>query len=471
MKNLWILTEERPKKEVLATIIKKFAEDRNMIDPIVDQLRILPILEKGRFTFRYRVVGISCQEVNEIFLEVISGASSFVDFLIFHQDGRPSYSDQPIYAIEETKTDDSESRNTGVYQRCSKFVFIDFYYPHTKKIMLYNLRVEQKIHPTSTYIFGTRLLMNLGVEILGKQLDPTLFKPFESLDEIIRFKNDMAPPPSKKNVPIRIEKSADRITISGRLYKSGRIAHDPNIGALTLISQGLRNLGWDKEIVITQHGLKQDNIGKNNKFVQIANQIRIGLAGLVVPSIGLPSTYWRYEMKSEKLVTIFIHLVVEEFTQAHSIYDHHAGGEMGYFQIEEGQATEYIVLEKYEDRDAYKAGNKSKRLHRPDLILFDSPRDEVINIEGKKFENRKKGIEQLQKYDAIEREYIQQHYSWCKIIRTLVIYGSQQTKTTEPQIGFLLNKRGDLILGQEPPQIFVETIGTLRNEAAKVDKS
>ena len=123
MKNLWILTEERPKKEVIITIIKKFAEDRNMIDPIVDQLRILPILEKGRFTFRYRVVGISCQEVNEVFLEVIRGASSFVDFLIFHQDERPSYSDQPIYAIEETKTDDSESRNTGSLSEMFKVRF------------------------------------------------------------------------------------------------------------------------------------------------------------------------------------------------------------------------------------------------------------------------------------------------------------------------------------------------------------
>ena len=244
--------------------------------------------------------------------------------------------------------------------------------------------------------------MNLGVEILGKQLDPILFKRFESLDEMILSKNNMALPRSKKNVPIRIEKSVDRITISGRLYKSGRIAHDPNIGALTLISQGLRSLGWDKEIVITQHGLKQDNVGKNNKFVQIANQIGIELEGLVVPNADLSSTYWRYEVKSEKLVTIFMHLVVEEFTQAHAIYDNHAGGEMGYFRIEEEQETEYIVLEKYEDRDAYKAGDKSKNLPRPDLILFDGQRDEVINIEGKKFENRKKGIEQLKTYDAIE---------------------------------------------------------------------
>ena len=195
------------------------------------------------------------------------------------------------------------------------------------------------------------------------------------------------------------------------------------------------------------------------------------MEGLTVPDAELPTTYWKYEMESEKLATIFIHLVVEEFTQARAIYDNHAGGEQGYFQKIEDQETDYMVLEKYEDRDAYKAGNKSKRLHRPDLILFDDQRSEIINIEGKKFGNRKVGIKQLEKYDAIEREYIQQHYSWCKIIRTVVIYGSQQTKITEPEISFLLNKRGDIILGQEPPQIFVEAIETLRNEAVKVDDS
>ncbi len=470
MRNLWILTEERPKKEVVITIIKKFAEDRNLEDPFINQLQILPILESNRFTFRYRVAGVFCQDVSEIFLEIIGGFSSFVDFLVFYQDERPSDSHQPIYAIEETKTDDSESRNTGVYQRCSKFVFIDFYYPHTKKIMLYNLRVEQKIHPTSTSVFGTKLLMNLGVEILGKELDPNLFKPFETLEEVIEFKNNMRRPP-RGNVPILIEKGTSQIYISGRLVKSGSLSHDPNIGALTLISQSLRNLGWTGDIVITQHGLKQDYIGKNNKFIQIANQVGIQLEGLTVPDAELPTTYWKYEMESEKLATIFIHLVVEEFTQARAIYDNHAGGEQGYFQKIEDQETDYMVLEKYEDRDAYKAGDKSKRLHRPDLILFDDQRSEIINIEGKKFGNRKVGIKQLEKYDAIEREYIQQHYSWCKIIRTVVIYGSQQTKITEPEISFLLNKRGDIILGQEPPQIFVEAIETLRNEAVKVDDS
>ena len=460
MKNLWILTEERPKKEVVTTIIKKFAEDRNMENPFLAQLRILPILENNRFTFRYRVAGVSCQGVNQIFLEIISGTSSFVDFLVFYQDERPSNFHQPVYAIEETKTSDTDSRNTGVYQRGTKFVFINFFYPRVQKIMLYNLSRGQEVNPSDTSVFGTRLLMNLGVEILGKQLDPVLFKPFETLDEVIQFKNDMAPPP-KGNVPIRIEKSANRIRISGRLYKSGYLAHDPNIGALTLISQCLRKLGWRGEIVITRHGLVQDNIGKNNKFIQIANQIGIQLDGLTVPNTELPVTYWKYETQSEKLATVFLHLVVEEFTQGCSVFDNHAGCERGDFKKIQEQEVEYIVLEKYEDKKAYKAGDKSKRLHRPDLVLFDRQRSEIINIEGKKFTDRKKGIKQLERYDAIEREHIQRHYSWCKIIRTVVIYGGQQTEIAEPEIGFLLNKHGLLIFGQKPPQLFIEAINNL----------
>lgn len=53
-------------------------------------------------------------------------------FLIFYQDKQPVVDDTPLYAIEETKTDDKESRNTGVYQRCSKFVFIQNFIPRQR---------------------------------------------------------------------------------------------------------------------------------------------------------------------------------------------------------------------------------------------------------------------------------------------------------------------------------------------------
>ena len=267
------MTEERPKNEVLKTILKKFVSDRKYT-AFIDNLRILPILEDDKFTFTYKLTGFVCNKVNEIFIKTVSGNSSFVDFLIFYQNKEPKLTDTPIYAIEETKTDDKESRNTGVYQRCSKFVFINSYYPSVAKIMLYSLRIEQKKKPTDTYIFGTKLLLTLGVEILGKELDAKIFKPFTSIDEIIKRKNEMRKAP-RGNTPILLSKFSDKIEVSGRLFKSGRLSHDPNIGALSIISAVLRKFGWTKKIVITSHGLEQENVGKSNKFVQILSLIHI----------------------------------------------------------------------------------------------------------------------------------------------------------------------------------------------------
>lgn len=314
-KNLWVLTEERHKKEVLEMILSYFAKSQKY-GFLGDNIRILPILDKNNcFDFTYEVIGFKCARVNHVYIKTVSGSSSFTDFLIFYQNKQPKVSDIPLYAIEETKTDDKESRNTGVFQRCSKFVFIQNYYPETTKIMLYALQVEQKEKPTETYIFGTRLLLSMGVEILGKKLDSKVFKPFKTIDEIIEYKNNMRLPPAG-NVPILLKKSTTKIQISGRLFKSGGLSHDPNIGALSIIAAVLRKLGWTKDIEITQHGLQQQHVGSKNKFVQIANNLSIKLQGLKVPKTTLPTNYWHYDTKGEKLGTIFVHIVVENFTES-----------------------------------------------------------------------------------------------------------------------------------------------------------
>lgn len=457
-KNLWFLTEERPKTDVLQTIFKKFARDYGFA-VFIDPIRIFPILENGEFLFTYEVTGFRCNSVDKVYIKTVSGNSSFTDFLIFYQENEPTLNDTPIYAIEETKTDDKESRNTGVYQRCSKFVFIQNHYPTVKNIMLYNLQVEQKIIPTATYIFGTKLLLTLGVEILGKQLDYAIFTPFENIDEIIDLKNNMRSAPAG-NVPILITKSHDKIEVSGRLFKSDGLSHDPNIGALSIICAVLRKLGWEKEIVITLHGLYQKHVGKTNKFIQIANKLNISLHGLEVPIAEMNKDYWKYDMNGEKLGTIFIHLVVENFTNGYSIFENHAGCEKGYFIPLKGNP---IPLEKYKDRLKYKNGDKTQIAHIPDLILIDFDRSEVINVEGKKHQFRQNGINELNNYDFIEANYIRKHYPKFDIVRTVVLYGSKEENIIEVEVGFLLNENGKLILGIKAPELFKEAISNLLN--------
>lgn len=459
MSNLWILTEERPKTDVLKTIIGRFLNDRK-VGFFANQLRIVPVLDNNQtFTFCYQVLGIDTPYLDNIYIKTVSGYSSFVDFLVYFQENEPKPNDVPIYAIEETKTDDSESRNTGVYQRCSKFVYIDYFYPNIKKLMLYSLRIQQKEKPTETNLFGSRLLATLGVEIIGKTLNDEQIKPFGSIDELIEQKNKMRKPP-KGNIGISIYKSINIncIFISGKLLKGNSLAHDPNIGALSIICACLRKLGWSDRLEISLHYLSQKHLTPNNKFVHICNLLNVNIGILSVPKSEMNKYYWKYDNSGEKLATIFIHLVVESFTKGYAIFENHAGCEKSYFQNAQG---EHIVLEKYNDRALYKQGNKDEIIHIPDLILIDVERLQVLNIEGKTYQNRLNGIRELNNYDPIENKYIKPNYPNYKIVRTVVIYGSQNNEIAEIEIGFMLNENGKMILGIQAPPLFTQAIHNL----------
>ena len=151
--DLWILTEERPKKNVIEMIVKRISKDHNHGLKISD-VSIKPIIEENKFTFTYEIFGIDLADFNRILIKIVSGGSSFVDFLVYFEKKEPTINSNPLYAIEETKTSDAESRNTGVYQRCSKFVYVNLHYPDCKKIMLYNIRAKDNKN--------LNLLMNLS---------------------------------------------------------------------------------------------------------------------------------------------------------------------------------------------------------------------------------------------------------------------------------------------------------------------
>ena len=458
MKNIWILTEEMPKKIVIQAILEKLALDFKLQIKI-DGLRIVPIIEGGRFVFTYKAEGASSKDFNNVFIKIASGNSSFVDFLVFYQENEPVQDSEPLYAIEETKTDDSESRNTGVYQRCSKFVYVDFYYPHAKKIMFYNLQIEQKEKPTETNIFGTRMLKTIGVEILGKVCDEKIMTPFSSLDELVNVKNSMRKPP-KGNVPIEVKIFPNRIEVSGRLYKAGGIGHDPNIGALTIIAACIRKWEKTKEIVITHHGLKQENLGRDNKFIQIANRLDIKLDGLKLPIAISHESYWHYENSQEKMATIFLHVSILAYTKADVIYSNHGGSERGYF-IHKSLGP--IAIEKYQEgkRAIYKSGDKTMIIYLPDMIIYDSARNQIINVEGKRYATRKLGIIELKNFAYIEKKIIKPSHNPDSILRTVVIFGSKEKTIAEKQIGFMLNENGEMVLGKQAPEIFKEVVKKL----------
>lgn len=447
MQKLWILTEERPKLSVIKQILGQYEIEYESKVFYSNNFNIKPVVVENTFTFDYIVEGISIEGIEKTIIKIVSGNSSFVDYLIIRQEQAPlDHSlENVLMAIEETKTSDVESRNTGIYQRASKFVFIDHYCPEAKKYMLYSddMTPDNDRKPTATNIFGTNMLLTLGVKFLGKTMEH--FAPYKSIDEMIDQKAEMKLPNST-NVPILIKKYKDKITVSGRLAKpkdAGNIGHDPNIGALSCIGSTLRKLGWKKDIVVTHHAVQQDYIDRisgRNKCLFLFNMIDMKLEEIDMPSdITMPENYWYYTNNSEKIASIFLHLTCQYYG-IHGIYENHAGCERGYFRKQSG---ELIALPKKDSNGI--------NLYLPDIVLCDPSVKEIYNVEGKQLRTLNKGLSELNTFDSIENEYIKPSYPGFSMGRWLSIYGGTETVIPHEKVLVYLSRKGKVIINDNAP--------------------
>lgn len=446
--NLWILTEERPKNSVVFTILREYCRMKNK-QIAGEEIIIMPIATNGIFTFTYAVQGVSISDIIDIKIKIVSGYSSFMDYMLVEQENEPvNHSlSNIVFLLEETKTSDAESRNTGIGQRASKFTYANYYCPDVPKYMLYNEEAtsDKDRNPTQTNIFGTNMLLTQDVRFIGKTM--TLFTAFTSVDEMIEFKSHMRLP-NKTNIPILLKKvNEDTITISGRLSKpkdAGNIGHDPNIGTITCIASTLRKLGWTKNIVVTQHGVSQNYASRNsnNKFIRICKILNIKLEGITMPSnIELPEYYWQYAMSSEKVASILLHLTCQ-YAGVHGIYENHAGCERSYFREADGSFT---TLHKKD------AGGKDNLLL-PDVVLRNDATKEIYLVEGKMHNKLAEGLYDITGYDAIENEHIKRSYPGYSITRWVTLFGGENTTLPHEAVLILCNKQGKVIINPNAPQ-------------------
>lgn len=446
--NIYLLTEEKPKISTVKRILEIYRDDFGA-NVEFKEVSIVPEFNNGKFRFDYIVNGISVQNIDGIYIETVSGSSSFLDYCFYVSNSMPKDSStSPLFAVEETKTSDDESRNTGVYQRCSKFVFIKAYYGEIPLYMLYNDELELRINkePSDTSKLGTDMLLTNNVKIIGKPIDKWFHK-FKSYEELISFKNSMRMPP-KGNTPIIINEYPGKITVSGRLDKPqniGKISHDPNIGALSIIGKTLRILGWTGDIVITEHRITQSYVsgtkGKN-KFLFICKMLNMRLDGIKMPENALiPENYWHYEKSSEKVASILLHIVAElgGFIE---VYQNHAGCERGYFKT---STNELITLPK-------KIGNPERNLLIPDLVFRDDKDKIVYLIEGKKLSTLQNGLKEIQDYDDIEKFYIKRYFPGYEIRRYVTIFGGKEERIPDPKV---------LLYVQDDGKVFVNSIDSI----------
>lgn len=457
MSNIWLLTEEKPKISTIIQILNIYKQDFNKDFICEEKIEIFPIIEDNRFVFTYNVRGITVENIDNIYIKTVSGGSSFLDYLFIEQENEPTETEpcNIIFAVEETKTSDDESRNTGVYQRCSKFVYIKAFY-NVPLYMLYNdeLELRENKKPSDTSILGTNMLLTNNVKIVGKPIE-RWFAPFNSIDELITFKNRMRRPPAG-NIPILITKYPNKITISGRLDKPnniGKISHDPNIGALSYISYTLRQLGWEDEIEIINHNINQSSVtnNSNNKFLSICNLLRISMNGINMPAnYQLPGSYWHYELKSEKMASILFHIICEDLGFS-EVYQNHAGCERGYFKT---ATNELIALPKKID------------LHNlliPDVIMRDDRNKIVYLMEGKKLDTINAGLSEIEDYDDIEMYYINRYFPDYTVKRYLTIFGGFLNNLPHEKVLFYLNENGNIFINESAEPILAQQIKHLLN--------
>ena len=85
----------------------------------------------------------------------------------------------------------------------------------------------------------------------------------------------------------------------------------------------------------------------------------------------------------------------------------------------------------------------------------------AITIEGKTYENKNRGIAELNNYDAFDTMYLRKYYSQYKIVRTVVLYGGLSMGVFDMEVVFLLNENGKLVLGIKAPKLFTKAIRNL----------
>lgn len=444
--NIYILTEERPKNFVIEKILEKTSNLKEL-NIKIQKLEIIPLFINNIFQHFYKINGYETNNIDNIFIKLVSCNSSFVDFLVFIQKEWPEEIQllkNCVYAIEETKTNTFDSRNTAMGQRSSKFNSLNYYITKhgykTKPIMFFSHKQANSDH--KSVLFINRLLLHLecGIEFWGKNSES--FKKFKNLEELIQIKNDIADTNNRNNdTPIKIKKINKDIYISGLLANpnrdnkkyTGRIGHDPNMGQLPLICKGIRDLGWEGKIIITDHQIKQEKIG-DNKFTKLANLINFELQGIDLPKSDFSNQYWFYEINKEKVSSILAQIILEN-NGYKTIFDNHGGCEKSYF------------LDNNNNEIAIKKNFSSKGGKIPDLVMINFKEKKIYQYEAKQFNKLKDGIKEIKGFDLFEKDYLSKYYPKFEYIRGIILNGGD--KIYNSNIHFHLFKSGKVYSTEE----------------------
>lgn len=342
-----------------------------------------------------------------IVILLVKGSGSFVDYIVYDH-LNPDENSVPILLMESTKTTDSESRNTAINQRFTKFAVAKKRFLTTPLVLYYN---TEHITNTATSFFGRRLLTTFGVkayDVKGKDLLADS-PPFSSVEEIMREKNSFKE--KKGNVSVKITLTPSHTyTISAKLSKGKdtTICHDPNKGLITGIACAIYSIDKDAKFLITNHCVAVEKIKKTtDKFWYANSAYNLQLEGCNASSKGVccPSVYWSRDTKSEKASTINYQNHMEKNGWI-TVYHNHSSSARSYFIDQEGK--EHQV---------------PKDITIPDVVMVDKVKKHIQVCEGKILKDYLLGVKQLEGLTNF-LNYLETHYKGYTVECGLCLYGN-----------------------------------------------
>jgi hypothetical protein len=380
-----ILTEEVPSYDEITFMLNKILKIEKSL---FEKATIMPTYINSQFKGEWEM-----QFDNyKIIIKLFKGESSCVDYLLFNGNvNNDTSAENAICILESTKTNDTNSRNTSVNQRITKFMVYKKLYPNSKAtmVMFYNNKWENK-NLTDTGKFGLKLMKSLEIEayhgenyIYENLYELYLINKFISIEEMISEKNKIKE--KKGNVSVKITNKDDIYYISCKLDKgisnsSGKISHDPNVGLLSGLINFIHNNNNLCRIVIEKHNIIQDYFNKlpKSKFWYAINEIDVEFSEItIIKRPELPNKYFTIENScTEKVSTILLSQIIDK--KYSCIFSNHSGCALTNIKTHDND----IIVE--------------RTMPRPDILFYDKTENTLLIVEGKIEKDIQLGINQLQ---------------------------------------------------------------------------
>ncbi len=468
--NVWILSEEPPKPEVLTRLTGLTAQRLNVAMTVAKGgVKLLPLAGEGnRFSFTYEVVGVTIPGVARLFFRLVTSPLHVVDYQVFLQDLMPIQADQPLFYVEEARLTDNEK--SGLFTRLAKWALLTRWHPEARdRVLLFtDSPLERKFPPVLKpgFLFALRLIKTLGIQIEDAPEAIGEVVPFDSVEAVIEAKNQLSPErdhlqkavPMHWSVPVRLNLEDNTLVIRAWLEKGGTISHEANISLVGALAMTVRHLGWTGPILVTDHGVVDDYLIRANKFHVFQETFQIELYGVESFGMKLPRHYWTFEKRNKKQVTVLLAALIPYFGLGKVLFSHHNRAEKTDFLKPNGQTSE---IRRYVDLKAHHEGVDNQRIDTPDLCLINKAQTHALIINAQTWGARWSALNQLPLMANFEAVYVNRFYPDASVENRAVLFGSKQDSLPYSLFCLLLNDDGQLIVHDEAPELIKTAVDRL----------